>query len=445
MDVWLIQLLLIVATVALVVLNGFFVAAEFALVKVRGGRLAEMVREEKPFAKTAQWMAKRLDRSLSACQLGITMASLGLGWIGEPAIARILEPLFHAVGATSPALVHTLAFVIAFTVITAVHIVIGEQAPKIYAIRRPGRTVRWCALPLKWFYVLFYPLLTGLNASTTFILRRVGIETSAEHDTPHSEEEIRALLSQAHAHGELTRSEHRLLDAVFEFDDAVALQIMVPRVDVEFFDINRPFAEAMERAHRTKHTRYPLCDGSLDEILGFVHTKDLLCVADGESFDLRSVCRPPKYVPETMPLSRLLSLFRETRQHLAFVVDEYGSVVGIVNLENVLERIVGPLQDEFDDEVPAVVPESSNSFLVRGGAHLDEVNAALNTEFSASGVETMAGLVTAQLGRIPETGDRVELEGATAEVLEMRHSRATRIRVLIEQPADGGETRPPNR
>jgi len=146
-----------------------------------------------------------------------------------------------------------------------------------------------------------------------------------------------------------------------------------------------------------------------------------------------------------MPLSRLLSLFRETRQHLAFVVDEYGSVVGIVNLENVLERIVGPLQDEFDDEVPAVVPESSNSFLVRGGAHLDEVNAALNTEFSASGVETMAGLVTAQLGRIPETGDRVELEGATAEVLEMRHSRATRIRVLIEQPADGGETRPPNR
>ena len=175
MDVWLIQLLLIVATLALVLLNGFFVAAEFALVKVRGGRLAEMVREEKPFAKTAQWMAKRLDRSRSACQLGITMASLGLGWIGEPAIARMLGPLFHAVGATSPALMHTLAFVIAFTVITAVHIVIGEQAPKIYAIRRPGATVRWCALPLKWFYVFSYPLLMGLNASTTMILRRVGI------------------------------------------------------------------------------------------------------------------------------------------------------------------------------------------------------------------------------------------------------------------------------
>jgi CBS domain containing-hemolysin-like protein len=438
MDVWLIQLLLIVATLGLVLLNGFFVAAEFALVKVRGGRLAEMVRAEKPFAQTAQWMAKRLDRSLSACQLGITMASLGLGWIGEPAIARLLGPLLHGVGVTSPALVHTLAFIIAFTIITAVHLVIGEQAPKIYAIRRPARTVRWCALPLKWFYVLFYPLLTGLNASTALILRRVGIESAAEHDIPHSEEELRALLSQAHAHGELTRAEHRLLDAVFEFDDTVALQIMVPRVDVEFFDINKPFAQAMEKAHRTRHTRYPLCDGSMDKILGFVHTKDLLSVTDGESFDLRSVCRPPKYVPERMPLSKLLNLFRETRQHLAFVVDEYGSAVGIVTLENVLEQIVGPLQDEFDDEIPAVVPEGPNSFLVQGGAHLDDVNAALQTEFRAAGVETMAGLVTVQLGRIAETGDRVELEGATAEVLEVRHARATRIRVVIQRPADGG-------
>ena len=445
MDTWPLQLVLLLATFILVLLNGFFVAAEFALVKVRGSRLAEMAREREPFANTAQWMARRLDRSLSACQLGITMASLGLGWIGEPAVARLLGPVFQAVGIKSPALLHTLAFVIAFAVITAVHLVVGEQAPKIYAIRRPGRTVRWCALPLKWFYVMSYPLLMGLNAATGFILRRVGIESAAEHDIPHSEEELRALLSQAHAHGELTRSEHRLLDAIFEFDDTVALQIMVPRVDVEFFNINKPFAEAMERAHRTRHTRYPLCDGSMDKILGFVHTKDLLRVTDGESFDLRSVCRPPKYVPERMPLSSLLNLFRETRQHLAFVVDEYGSVVGIVTLENVLEQIVGPLQDEFDDEVPAVAPEGPNSFLVQGGAHLDEVNAALQTEFRAAGVETMAGLVTAQLGRIAETGDRVELEGATAEVLEVRHSRATRIRVLIEPPADGGESRPPKR
>ena len=281
MHTWPLQLLLLSATAVLVLLNGFFVAAEFALVKVRGSRLAEMAREGEPFASTAQWMARRLDRSLSACQLGITMASLGLGWIGEPAVARLLGPAFQAVGIKSPALLHTLAFVIAFTVITAVHLVVGEQAPKIYAIRRPGRTVRWCALPLKWFYVMSYPLLMGLNAATALLLGRVGVESVSEHEVPHSEQEIRALLSQAHAHGELTRSEHRLLHAVFDFDEAISRQIMVPRVDVEFFDINKPLADAMEKARQSQHTRYPLCDGSMDNVLGFVHTKDLLHVPAG--------------------------------------------------------------------------------------------------------------------------------------------------------------------
>jgi len=351
--------------------------------------------------------------------------------------------MFHAVGVISPALLHTLAFVIAFTIITAVHLVIGEQAPKIYAIRRPGRTVRWCSLPLKWFYMLSYPLLMGLNASTSFILRRVGIESASEHDTPHSEEEIRALLSQAHAHGELTRSEHRLLDAVFEFDDTVALQIVVPRVEVEYFDINRPFAEAMEEVRRSRHTRYPLCEGSMDNILGFVHTKDLLHISDKESFDLRSVCRPPQYVPEAMALSDLLSLFRASRQHLAFVVDEYGSVVGIVTLENVLERIVGQVQDEFDDESPAVVSDGFGSFLVRGGAHVEEVNKILKTEFGVASVETMAGLVAARLGRIAEAGDRIELEGAVAEVLEIKHATATRIRLTIPRPVLDDDVRGP--
>ena len=433
--------MLIVATVALVLLNGFFVAAEFALVKVRGSRLAAMTRDQRPFARTAQWLAGRLERSLSACQLGITMASLGLGWIGEPAIARLLEPALHAAGVTSKALVHTVAFVVAFTIITAVHLVLGEQAPKIFAIRRPARTIRWCSLPLKWFYVGSYPLLMGLNASTTFILRRVGIESIPEHESPHSEEEIRALLSQAHAHGELTPSEHRLLEAVFEFDETVAVQIMVPRVEVEWLDVNKPFSEGMEKAFRTKHTRYPLCDGSLDRVLGFVHTKDLLHVRDPESFDLRSVCRPPRYVPESMPLSRLLNLFRGTRQHLAFVVDEYGTVVGIVTLENVLERIVGQVQDEFDDELPEIVPDGVGTFIVCGGAHIAAVNAELKTEFVAPGVETMAGLIAARLGRIAVAGDRVELAGALAEVVDAVGSRATRIRLTLRRQDESGEGR----
>ena len=443
MDAWLVQSLLLLATIALVALNGFFVAAEFALVKVRGSRLAQMVRQQQPFAKTAQWAAQRLDRSLSACQLGITMASLGLGWIGEPAIARLLEPVFHAIGLKSPALLHTVAFVVAFTIITAVHLVIGEQAPKIYAIRRPGRTARWCSLPLKWFYLASYPLLAGLNASTAFILRRVGIESASEHETPHSEEEIRALLSQSHAHGELTPSEHRLLQAVFEFDQAIARQIMLPRMEVEFFDVNKPVADAMETARRTKHTRYPLCDGSMDSILGFVHTKDLLHASLAGEFDLKSICRPPRYVPETMPLSRLLNLFRTSRQHLAFVVDEYGAVAGVATLENVLERIVGPLQDEFDDELPVIMPDGPGSFIVQGSAHINQINKALDTAFAAPGIDTMAGLITQQLGRIASTGDRVDLEGASVEVLEVKRSRVTQLRLTIpqdsvEDEAEGG-------
>ena len=201
------NILLIVLTIVLVVLNGFFVAAEFALVKLRRSQLEELVRQERAFSGTAMWLMNRLDRALSACQLGITMASLGLGWIGEPAIARLLEPLFEAVGITSPAVLHTISFIIAFTIITAAHLTIGEQAPKIFAIRKPEPMALWCAVPLKWFYILSYPLLMGLNAVTVILLRWVGVQGAGGHDTPHSEEEIRALLSHAHAHGELTQSE----------------------------------------------------------------------------------------------------------------------------------------------------------------------------------------------------------------------------------------------
>jgi len=431
MDTWLLQFVLVLAAAGLVVLNGFFVAAEFALVKVRGGRLEVMAREGRPFARTAQWTLQRLDRSLSACQLGITMASLGLGWIGEPAIARLLEPVLRAVGVSSPAVLHTLAFTIAFSVITAAHIVLGEQAPKIYAIRRPGRTARWCAAPLKGFYILFFPLLTALNAATAFVLRRVGIEATSGHETPHTEEEIRALLTRAHAHGELTPSEHKLLGAVFDFDESIARQVMVPRVDVEILDVNQAYESAIAQVRRNKHTRYPLCDGSLDKVLGFVHVKDLLQIPTGQVLDLRSICHPPRYVPETMPLGRLMNLFRATRQHLAFVVDEYGVVAGIVTFENVVERIVGPVQDEFDDELPAIVPEKAGAFIVQGGTHIEEVNRALNTELGARGVETVAGLVTHRLSRIAEPGDCVDLDGVRAEVLAVQNSRPTRIRLTL--------------
>ena len=439
MDTWIVDVLWIFFTVLLVLANGFFVAAEFALVKVRRNKLALMVRQGRPMAKTAQWLRKRLDNALSACQLGITVASLGLGWVGEPAIARLLRPVFHAVGISSTVLQHGIAFTIAFLIITGAHLVIGEQAPKIYAIRRPEIMALWCAIPLRWFYVVSYPIIVALSWITSLLLRKMGIDSSSEHESPHSEEEIRALLSQSHRLGTLSPSEHHMLEAVFEFDDIICRKVMVPRVDVVFFDVNMTRDQMWEQIRTNMHTRYPVCDGSLDKVLGFLHVKDFFKQPADAEVDLHKLIRPPKYVPETIRISRLLGNFRETKNHLAFVVDEYSSVVGIVTMENVLERIVGSVQDEFDNETPAVVPDGPGRFLIQGSAQLDEVNGFLPFELTSSESDTMAGLIMERLERLATPGDRVELDGAVAEIIEVGNSHATHIRLLIDPEKSKGE------
>ena len=340
---WMTDFAYIAIALLLVVLNGFFVAAEFALVKVRISQIDELLRAGRPFAKTAKWLAERLDASLSACQLGITMASLGLGWVGEPAFAHLLSPIFRAFGVQSEHAVHVLAFIVAFTVITALHLVIGEQAPKIFAIRRPEQMVIWCAAPMKFFYIILFPFLAVLNVTTSWLLRWFGIDGASEHDAPHTEEEIRLLLREAHQHGHVTRAEHRLINAVFEFDDMICRRVMVPRNEVIFFDSQQSLAECLELARTTKHTRYPLCQGSLDHVLGVIHLKDLIGVSasDGE-FDLISVKRPVHKVPENMPISRVLKHFQATHQLLAFVVDEYGTIIGIVTWKMYWSRSLAP-------------------------------------------------------------------------------------------------------
>ena len=435
MPAWLSDSIEILLAALLVLLNGFFVAAEFALVKARGSQLEILVREGRPFARTAAWLSERLDASLSACQLGITMASLGLGWVGEPAVADLLKPLLRAVGISSANVLHTSAFVIAFTAITAIHLVVGEQAPKIFAIRRPARMALWCAPPLMLFYILSYPLMVSLNASTGFLLRLAGVDRDDDHETPHTEDEIRELIHQSHAHGELTRSEHKLIHAVFEFDDLICRRVMVPRSDVVFFDVDAPIADCIELARVTQHTRYPLCEGALDRIIGIVHIKDFVGT-DPQSLNLRSIARPAKRVPETMPVSRLLRHFQATHQLMAVVIDEHGTMVGIVTLENVLEPIVGPVEDEFDNEPQQIVPETKGQFLIRGTAPIDLINRLLHLDFDAENVDTFSGLLMTKLGDIPQPGDRVELDGATAEVLEVRGARATLVRVTVHDDSD---------
>ena len=297
--------------ILLVVLNGFFVAAEFALVKIRPSQIKKLVEEKRLFAGSAKWLFDRMDHTLSACQLGITMASLGLGWVGEPAFAKLLEPVFELLN-IGPSVGHIIAFIIAFSIITALHLVVGEQAPKIFAIREPVKMLMWCAAPMRFFYYLLFPFMWVLNWVTNLILAKLGLRGETGHGAPHNEEEIRAMLSESHTHGFLSRVEHKLMNAVMEFDDMYCRLVMVPRVEVQAMDINKPFPELMAMAKETRHTRYPVVDASLDSVLGVVHMKDLVGVAEDADFDIRSVMREPTKVPESMPISQVLRHFQST-------------------------------------------------------------------------------------------------------------------------------------
>lgn len=429
------DVLYILIAVFLILLNGFFVAAEFALVKVRVSQLEELVGKGSVVARLALWLGTRLDASLSACQLGITMASLGLGWVGEPAFKDLITRPLEYVGVTSSHLVEGIAFSIAFILITALHLVVGEQAPKIFAIRRPELLVMWCAIPLAAFYFLAYPLLMALNATTSLLLRRAGVDSASEHETPHTEKEIRALLSQAHVHGKLTRAEHRLLNAVFEFDDSICRHIMLPRNEVDFLDANHTIADCFAFVLQTKHTRYPVCEGSLDQTIGVLHIKDMLARTDDKSTPLREITRPSHLVPETMPISQLLRHFQTTHQLMALVVDEYGTVTGMVTLENVLERIVGSVEDEFDTEPPEIARKGKGKYIVRGRVLVEDINRRLNLALETDDADTLAGLLMTQAGRVLEVGDRVEVGGVAAEVLEVDGARATRIQLTMPEPA----------
>ena len=428
---WFPDLVTILVALLLVLVNGFFVAAEFSLVKVRLGRIEQLVANRKLFSKTARWLAQRLEQSLSACQLGITMASLALGTIGEPAFAKLVEPLLYSMQIQSTAIVHAVAFAISFTFVTALHLVIGEQAPKIFAIRKPETILLACAIPLQIFFIATYPLMQCLNVSTTWLLRMIGATEASKSPIPYTEEEIRALLREAHVHGSLTGSEHSIINAVFEFADLVCRRIMVSRTDVDYVDINEQTDITLAMIHRTKHTRYPICDGSLDDVLGVLHVKDISGATINDGFDWKSLMRPPKKVPENMPISKLLRHFQGTHQHMAFVVDEYGMMIGIVTLENVLEEIIGEVADEFDVEDPEIVPDGPDSFVILGSTAVQDVENRLGIRFEYADVDTMSGLLLNKVERLLVAGDVIEFPNAIAKVLSVSDDRATKVRLTL--------------
>ena len=421
----------LIIAIVLIVLNGFFVAAEFALVTLRGVRLDEMVNDGVPLAKMTQWLFNRLEKSLSACQLGITMASLGLGWIGEPALVHLIEPVLHWFGLSSAAIVHTTAFILAFTIITSIHLVIGEQLPKIYAIRQAEKVALWCAIPLKMFYIILFPFLAVLNSSTVWLLRLMGVHGTSEHDSIWSENEIKSVLDKSHRLGDMSKSEHRLLNAVFEFDDIICRRVMVPRNEVTIINVLESHEKALELIRSTKHSRYPICQGSLDNVIGIIHIKDLVGVSINSMDELLKTARQPKYIPEIMPISKLLRHFQTTRQLMALVVDEHGINNGIVTLENVLEKIVGPVDDEFDNYLPKIVKEKPGTFLVEGSTSISDIEKTFGIEVENKDIDTIAGLIIEHVGNVPNLSDSIVIQNVKIEVIKFKKQTISQVRMTV--------------
>ena len=426
----------LLSVLVLVLINGFFVAAEFALVKIRDTQLQPLIRLGNRRARVARHVLRNLDRSLSAAQLGITLASLGLGWIGEPVFAKLLEPLMAVLNIESPAVQHTLSFIVGFTLITFLHIVVGEQAPKWLAIQKPLPTSLWVAMPLQLFNYVAYPFIWVLNNASLWFLRQLGITSAGEGELAHSEEELRLLVATSeHREGGVGAGRDIVLNA-FDLSRRVAREVMRPRREITTLDAGASLAQALETAEQTRFSRFPVVEnGNLDRALGFIHVKDLFAARE-KAQTVRDVLPQAKklvYVPETSRLERLLQIFLERKVHMALVVDEYGGTVGLVTMENILEERVGQIQDEFDQEKPLLVKKDDNTWLVDGALPLHDLAELAGEPLNEEGVTTASGWVTHKLGGFPRQDDMIRVGPHELRVEEMNGSRVARLR-LIKAP-----------
>jgi len=435
-DAAILIVLKILAVLALVLLNGFFVAAEFALVKIRDTQLTLLIRQGQRRAKVAGLILRRLDTFLSAAQLGITMASLGLGWIGEPVFTALLQPVFGWLNVESMKVQHILAFAIGFSAITFLHISAGEQAPKWLAIQKPLPTTLWVAYPMLWFYRLSYPLVLVLNGASQWLLRQVGLETAIGTERVYSENELRLLLDAAQKNRSDALLGRNIMLNALDLRHRVAREVMRPRHEIIAFDTDASLDDCLALAEKTRYSRFPLCEGGdLDKTRGVVHIKDLYpalrdpALAGRTAADLLPVVRPLIYVPETARLEKLLQLFLERKLHFAIVVDEYGGTIGIATLENVLEELVGQIQDEFDQEKSELTLVSENVWEAAGTLPLHELEKIIGEMQHEETVATASGWVTQKLGGFPKAGDALTIGACELRVEEMDGPRVARLKI----------------
>jgi CBS domain containing-hemolysin-like protein len=424
----------ILFTLFLVFLNGFFVAAEFAIVKVRLSQIEMRARSGNFLAGMAKDMVNHLDAYLSATQLGITLASLGLGWVGESVVSEIVIDVFKALGYSfSPEFTHQLSFFIAFSIITVLHIVLGELAPKSLAIQRSESVTLAVSIPMKGFYFLFRPAIWVLNNLANWLLKRLGIDPAKEQEL-HSAEELRYILEESSKGGMIESADHRLIENVFDFSETTANQIMVPRTQIVALELGMTSSEIMEQLIEEGYSRLPVYEGTIDNIIGVVYAKDIITLLCHQNLIiLQDIIRPAYFVQETEKINRLLQNLQRRRNHMAIVIDEFGGTAGLVTLENIIEEIVGQIQDEYDEETPLVQKNSENEFTVHATAAITDLNELLPKELPESeDYETIGGMVNHFAGRIPEQNDVVEIPGYTCTVLErsMRSLELLSLKVL---------------
>ena len=418
------QLLLVIFLIAM---NGFFVAAEFACVKIRPSRLETLIQEGSRQAKYAKKLTDHLDASLSVTQLGITLASLGLGWVGEPAVATLILPITHAIG-LDDVIGHTISLALAFSIITGLHIVLGELTPKTMAIQNVEKIMLSVALPMLVFHRVMYPFVWLLNHVANWVAHRMGFHTASEGDDAHTEEEIRLLMEESHRQGLIDDTEVDFVDNVFDFTDLNVREIMTPRTDMVCLYLEDTMDENLHTILEEQLTRYPICHEDKDHIVGFLHVKDLMRVmAEGRKPNLRRLARKALIVPESMDVSVLLKTMQKQRSQMAIVVDEYGGTAGMVTIEDIVEEIVGDIQDEFDEERPTAERRGKRIFSVDAKMLLEELEDILEIDIDDVEVDSVGGWLYDQIGQTPRVGQMAAAGGNLFYVEEVDGVRITRV------------------
>ncbi|MCF6139333.1 hemolysin family protein [Pseudalkalibacillus berkeleyi] len=416
----------------LIAATAFFVAAEFAIVKVRSTKIDKLVEEGNKRAKAARKVLDNLDGYLSACQLGITITALGLGWLGEPTVEELLHPVFEQFN-ISEALASTLSFIIAFSVITFLHVVLGELAPKTVAIQKAETISLLLARPLIWFAKIMYPFIWSLNGSARLIIRMLGFSQTTDHEVAHSEEELRIILSESYKSGEINQSELHYVNKIFEFDDRMAKEIMIPRTEMVCMFTDESMDENIDVMSREKYTRYPVAEGDKDRIIGIVNIKEVFnSLLKKENRPMEDFIRPVSKVLETTPIKELLVQMQKDRIHMMVLIDEYGGTAGIVTVEDILEEIVGEIRDEFDaEEQPQIKKVDANHAMLDGKALIADVNEYFGLDIDDTELDTIAGWILSQTSEVV-IQDQFQYGNVTFEIVEADEQQIKRIKAIAE-------------